>query len=587
MSDCQHTLQRRLWRNRPNLTLRLLVTGLLAAGLSTAQGQTPVPAAAPAEAARSPSEERAALEQLRATTAALIEALVAQGLLPRDKADALLRQAAPGAAPAQAPAAAAAAATQWGAPAAAGARPVQRVPYLSDTARAELRDAVRGDLLEIGRQEGWAEAWRIPTWVRGITFGGDLRVRAQSELFDKGNLPADQYRLQNDLASTPAWAPDLLNTTVDRHRLTVRARLGLQTELGEDAIAGLRLSTGGTTGPTSASQTLGNQFNRYATTWDRAFLRWTPGVTWRLEAGRMAVPFSGGSLIWPEDLALDGAMVEYRKRGGGWQFNTRGGAFALQEFSVDKRDKWLVGLQAALTYDVDPLTEFNFALGVYDFQRIEGVRETLPPPTGAREGTVPYLTSSYPDSVRSKGNTLININDPTSTSRPTWGLASRFRPVHISTGMRWLAFAPLETGFSLDYLQNTGFDLADIQRRAGDSRVSLIAEKTKGFELRAFVGTQGTEQPGDWQLFGSIRQFERDAWPDGFTDTTWNGGGTNYKGWQLGGNYALDRSLRLGLRWTSTRNLDDGVIAPLVPTGTLSAAPFKLDVLQVELTSRF
>jgi hypothetical protein len=45
--------------------------------------------------------------------------------------------------------------------------------------------------------------------------------------------------------------------------------------------------------------------------------------------------------------------------------------------------------------------------------------------------------------------------------------------------------------------------------------------------------------------------------------------------------------LRLGWRWTSTRNLDDGVIAPLAPTGTLSAAPFKVDVLQIELNSRF
>lgn len=565
--------------------LGLLAGGLIAAGSGQAQPQPQPQPQAPAVASRNLNEERTALEQLRATTVALIEALVTQGLLPRDKADALLRQAASSAS-AEPAASAAPAAPQWGTPL-VGSRPVQRVPYLSDTARAELREVVRGDLLEIGRQEGWAEPWRIPNWVRGASISGDLRVRAQSEFFGNGNLPADQYRLQNDLASTPAWAPDLLNTTVDRHRLTLRARLALQAELGEDAIAGLRLSTGGTTGPASASQTLGNQFNRYATTWDRAFLRWTPGVTWRLEAGRMAVPFNGSNLIWPEDLSLDGALLEYRKRGGGWQFNTRGGAFALQEFSVDKRDKWLLGLQAALTWELDPLTEFNFSLGYYDFQRIEGVRESQPAPSGAREGTVPYLTSAYPDSVRSKGNTLININDPTSTARPTWGLASRFRPLHISTGMRWLAFAPLETGFSLDYLQNTGFDLADIGRRAGDSRVSLVAEKTKGFELRGFVGTQGTEQAGDWQLFGAIRLFERDAWPDGFTDTTWHGGGTNYKGWQLGGSYALDRSLRLGLRWTSTRNLDDGVIAPLVPTGTLSAAPFKLDVLQVELTSRF
>ncbi len=547
---------------------------LLACGLSAlpATAQTADPAA-----------ERAALESLRATTTALIEALVAQGLLPRDKADALLRQAATPA-PASAPAPASPA---WGTPA-AGARPVQRVPFLSDTARAEIREAVRNDVLAQGREEGWAEAWRIPPWVRSITLSGDVRARLQSELFGDGNLPADQYRLQNELGITPAWAPDLVNTTVDRHRLTLRARLGLQAELGEDAIAGLRLSTGTTSGPASASQTLGNQFNRLTATFDRAFVRWTPGTRWRLEAGRMGVPFTGSTLLWPEDLNLDGVLVEKRWRGGGnWQLNTRAGAFPLQEFSVDKRDKWLVGLQAALSWDIEPLTEFQLAVAYYDFQRIEGVRESTLPPSGSREGTVPYLGSAYPDSVRSKGNTLININAPDSLARPTWGLASRFRPVNVTAGLRWLAFAPLEVGVVFDYVKNTGFDLADIQRRAGDTRVALVAEKTQGFELRGFIGSQGTERPGDWQIFGALRQSERDAWPDGFTDTTWHSGGTNYKGWSLGGQYALDRSLRLALRWTSTRNLDDNVIAPLAPTGTLSSAPFKVDVLQVELNSRF
>lgn len=549
----------------------IFIAALLAA--SPAGAQTTAPDAA---------IERAALEQLRATTTALIEALVTQGLLPRDKADALLRQATAPARPVAGPG--------WGQPAATAqnAQNVQRVPYLSDTARAELRDAVRNDVMDIGRTEGWAEAWRIPLWVRGMTFSGDVRVRAQSELLGDGNLPADQYRLQTELASTPAWAPDLVNTTEDRHRLTVRARLALQAELGETAIAGLRLTTGNTSGPASGSQTLGNNFNRFTATWDRAFVRWTPGVTWRLEAGRMAVPFTGSTLLWPDDLSLDGVLVENRWRGGGnWQLNTRGGAFPLQEFNVDSRDKYLLGLQAALSWDLNPLTEFTLALGYYDFQRIEGVRETRLPPSGSLAGTVPYLTTAYPDSLRSKGNTLININDPTSLAAPTWGLASRFRPVNVTAGLRWLEFAPLELGVVFDYVKNTGFDLADIQRRANDSRVSLVNEKTQGFELRGYVGSQGTEQPGDWQLFGAIRQFERDAWPDGFTDTTWHAGGTNYKGWSIGGHYALERSLRLGWRWTSTRNLDDGVISPLAPSGTLSSAPFKVDVLQIELNSRF
>jgi Putative porin len=63
-------------------------------------------------------------------------------------------------------------------------------------------------------------------------------------------------------------------------------------------------------------------------------------------------------------------------------------------------------------------------------------------------------------------------------------------------------------------------------------------------------------------------------------------GGTNYQGWQLGGHYAFDRRTSLGFRLTSTRNLEDGVTdANGVPTA--SNNPLKIDVLQVDLNTRF
>ena len=98
---------------------------------------------------------------------------------------------------------------------------------------------------------------------------------------------------------------------------------------------------------------------------------------------------------------------------------------------------------------------------------------------------------------------------------------------------------------------------------------------------------------GDWNAFVALRKFERDAWVDAFTDTTWHLGGTNYKGYSLGGAYTLDHNTNFGLRWTSTRNLDDGqrfLAVPGDPTsvsGNLSSAPLKIDVIQVEVSSKF
>lgn len=547
------------------------------------------------------ANEAAALEQLRNTTFALIEALVTQGLLTRERADALLAQARtplPAAAPAPGAAAGAAgvpAPGQWGTPATpptvstgANGRTVQRVPFLSETVRNELRESIKLDVLEQARAEGWADSRQIPAWARRFTLGGDVRVRLQSERFGSGNLPAEDYRLQNELASTPAWAPDLLNTTNDRDRLTLRARLELGMRAGDDTTAGLRLSTGTTSGPGSSSTTLGNNFNRQTVVIDRAFVRWEPRFDMRFTAGRMAVPFFGTDLAWPDDLSLDGvaAQGDITLASGLFAFASAG-AFPLQEFAVDKRDKWLYGVQAGIDWTPDDVWNLRAALGVYDFQRIEGVREIQPPPTGPRAGTVPYLTSEYPASARQKGNTLINLNDPTSTAAPVWGLASRFRPVNLSLGLTYKAWLPYELGLTFDYLRNTGFDVADIERRALDARVRLVAEKTRGLQLRGTFGVPRLEEKGQWQLFAALRQFERDAWPDAFTDTTWHGGGTSYKGWALGGSWALDRSASLGLRWTSTRNLDDGVVSPFAPGGTLSSAPLRIEVLQMDLNARF
>jgi len=573
------------------------LAALCAAAPAVAQTVAPAPAAEPATMQTAtpaatptapPGADAAALQQLRATTLALIDALVQQGLLTRERADALLRQAQTQAA---APAAAAAAG-QWGTPRAdAATRAVQRVPYLSETARAELREQLRNDVLAQAREEGWADSRQIPEWSRRLRFYGDLRVRAQSDLFDRDNLPADEYQLQNLLASTPAWSPDLTNTTADRHRLSLRARLGVDARVGDDTSAGLRLSTGSSSsGATSASQTLGNGFNKLGVTLDRAWLRWEPRYNARLQAGRIATPFFGTDLLWPDDLSLDGVAGsgEWTLASGLYAYG-HAGAFALEENALSSRDKWLFGLQAGLDWAFSHHGQLRVGLAVYDFHNVAGVRESALAPSGAAASTTAYRVSEYSRSLRLRGNTLINLNDPTNTGTPVWGLASKFRPVNLSAALtlKPLSDQPHQLQASLDWVKNTAFDIEDIARRANDARVRDVLARTSGVQLRLQLGHPQLTAAGQWQVFGALRRFERDAWLDGLTDTTWHGGGTNYQGWSLGGQYAIDRQLSLGLRWTATRNLDDRVLSTTFPQGTLSGAPLKLDVFQLDLNARF
>ena len=557
---------------------RRLTLGLAGLGLvASVAAQSAAPAVPVAGAG-----ERSELEQLRATTLALIQALVDQGLISRERADSLLRQAA-----AKAPQPLVAAQPpQWGSP-----PTTVRVPYIPEALKAQIKEDIRNDVLATARDEGWADSRKIPPWVRGFTLEGDIRVRAQGELFDAGNVPAELFRSQ---VESPAWAPDLLNTQTSRQRLTLRARLGALAKVSDDVSGGLRIVAAGTTGQASGSTTLGNDFNRLAASFDRAWLRWEPRYDLRIEGGRMANPFFGGDLLWPDDLSLDGVVLRAdRDLAPGVLAFATVGAFPLEEFAVSKADKWLYGLQLGTDWAVSDRVQLRLGLAVYDFQHMEGVRESDPPPTGARAGTVPYQLGQYSAAVRQKGNTLINLNDPTSTAAPVWGLASKFRPINLSAAVSFSHFDPYQIGLSFDYVKNTGFDIADIRQRAGTDAVNTLLPKTSGFQLRGQFGTQKLAERGDWQGFLAFRKFERDAWIDAFTDTTWHLGGTNYKGFSLGANYALDHNTTFGARWTSTRNLDDGVRFLAVPTdptsvsGNLSSAPLKIDVIQLEVQSRF
>lgn len=529
------------------------------------------------------ADERAELEQLRATTHALIQALVDSGLISPEKAQALVQQA-QRARPAEAAAAG---------PAATPARNVVRIPYVSETAKAEMREQIKQEVLAQARSERWGEPGALPGWLSRIGLEGDVRVRLQREFFSKDNITPNDinggYRSQDQ---TPAWAPDLTNTTHDRDRVTLRARLGVSGKLGDGWAAGLRVATGSDASPVSTSQTLAGSdghLGKYQLWLDRAFVQWEPGQGTTLVAGRFANPFFGTDLSWPSDLNFDGLAASHRR-----SFSDRAavfahaGAFPLQEFSTSGSDKWLYGGQIGGEWKPDERTQLTLGLAYYDFNRIEGHASDQATPSGVDAGVVPYLTSQYPRSVRQKGNTLIRLNQSPleTTDSPIWGLASKFRPIDLTLAASFHHFAPVTVRASFDYIKNTAFDLEDIRRRSLTPALEL-KDKTTAMQARVTVGSARVDKPGDWQAGFTWRRIERDAWPDAFTDTTWHLGGTNYDGWSLSGEYGIGPGTSLGLRWTSTRNLDDGQSLLFNGQKNFSNADLKIDVLQVELNSRF
>lgn len=153
------------------------------------------------------------------------------------------------------------------------------------------------------------------------------------------------------------------------------------------------------------------------------------------------------------------------------------------------------------------------------------------------------------------------------------------RPVNLSSAITLKQFAPVEA-LAPDRVKNSAFDIADISRRAGVPLDGLLSKRSTGLQARLTLGAQRIGNPGDWQATAALRCFERDAWVDGFTDTSWHGGGTGYRGWALGGSYAIDRRTSLGQRLTSSRNQDDSDRDADGPAKR-SSAPLRVDVLQL------
>jgi hypothetical protein len=77
----------------------------------------------------------------------------------------------------------------------------------------------------------------------------------------------------------------------------------------------------------------------------------------------------------------------------------------------------------------------------------------------------------------------------------------------------------------------------------------------------------------DWQLALTYRYLERDAVLDAFTDSDFHLGGTNSKGFIVGGQYGLSKSTSLSARWLSSQEI--------------TGLPLSINTLQLQFNAKF
>lgn len=521
------------------------------------------------------AQERADVEQLQATTQALIETLVESGVLTRESASKLL--------------AVAKAKVQAQAPVAElgkDGKKVVRVPYVPESVKNEMRNQIKEEVLVQARNERWGEPGAYPEWTRRFKFEGDFRLREERTRLSPDNTAALDYQ-----TTALTRAADIVqsassinkqanfNTQDDSSRMRLRARLGATATLSDEVSATLRLSTGNTSDRTSTNQTLGQYFNKYSVVVDQAYVALQPfGQQLTLSGGRLPNPFFSTDLVWADDLGFEGVAVTAKKdvfaNGSGF---VTAGYFPLSENRPGtSRSRSLIGVQTGLDMKFGASSNrLKIGLAVYDYKGIEGQQEDLNSYYLEREYATRY---EYPSGFRQRGNTLFNVRAPGDAAAATYGLASGFRELNLTAALDLVNLLPQPLRITGDYVKNLKFSRNEIEQRTG---VALTDGKDYGFLAKVQVGAMQTLKRGDWNASLAYRYLGSDAVLDAFTNSDFGLGGTNNKGFILGLNYGIFNNTWLSARWMSSNPIHS------YSPGSLTPTKLSVDTVQLELNARF
>jgi hypothetical protein len=547
-------------------------------------------------------------------TGRLIELLVKRGVLGREDANALLAEAKAekaktakvAAKPAKAAPAGAAVATATAAGAAPPEEPVApgtvRVTYVPQFVRNQIAQQVRADLMQTANSGQSGQAVLAPAVPDRFHFFGDLRIRGELDQLSKSNSPFPDFAalssgspFDTSTAQTNGQVP-LLDTTHDRSRERLRARAGVDVDIDDGVTAEIRIATGNDGSPVTSNQTLGQNgdFTKYAVWLDRGFVKATPSDWLTAYAGRMPNPFWTTDMIYYDDLGFDGFAAtmapRFDKHWGGFLtvgafpvFNT---AFNFGSTSVggsySSRNAWLFAAQAGTEWQASKQISAKFAAGYFDYSNTAG---KISSPCTIVFATDTCNTDSSRTLFPGYGNTMIPIRDiiaapTTSTGVMTqpqyFGLASPFRILDVHSQLNLDMFKPIGVSFDAEFAMNMAYDRSRITAlyvNGFHSSIGLPETGNKAGLIRVNVGAPQIVARWDWNMSLAYKYIESDSVLASLNDPDFHLGGTNAKGFVLGGNLGIARNTWLTAKWLSSTQV--------------AGAPYSVDVIQADLNVKF
>lgn len=565
-----------------------------------------------------------------------VKMLVEEGIISPEKGAALARRAAQAQADARAKTQAQAQAQAAAAPApSAPATQVTeltpapagtiRVPYVPAKVREQIREELRTEVMAQAKAEGWAAPDQAaPGWIRNVRLMGDLRFRSASQFYAKTNsnqilnVPEFNATGPHDITSGAPFAVPLLNATNDRiNKLQIRARMGAEATIADHFQVGFQLATGDDAGPISTNATLMGGLRKRDIWLQLAYAKGepVPGVTgW---VGRFVSPFTYTDLLYDPDLAFDGVagqldVAKILGHSDDFMLAIRGGAFPLDpgddnfpSLSFSKRnfrDRYIFSGQVEIGKKFAGDIDARLAGAYHDFTYMRGhVSDPCDVYTLDVASTFCSTDALVPLNP-TKGNTLMflrTFDTSQQGSSPLFepqllGLKYAFRlidingsvSVPISDGVRVKVTGDFIHNFGVDPRNNCGEgpsggpinNVTDVVCGTGATgRWIGSADAWAGYFSIGHPELFGTNvrlaERGAWAVNAGYKRLGSDAVPDAFTDSDFHLGGTNTKGYFVGGAWAPYRNIVLGARWLSANEI--------------VGDPFSIDVLQLDLNLAF
>jgi hypothetical protein len=526
----------------------------------------------PALSAAEGQSEQQSLEELRNTVVNLLQALVDKGLMTREQAELLVKQA-------QDKAAADAAKN---AQAAKEEENAVRVPYVPQIVKDEISkqvaEEVKPEVVQSVVAEAKTEKWGVPAalpeWLARVRPFGDVTFRGQADMYAKDNFPNAilDFNGINAAGGIGKDAFPFLNTTENRDRFRLRARLGLDADLSPNFTSEIRLSSGSLTDPGSESQTEGTYGQRYAVAIDRAYIRWTSSPSGQFsaltaEGGRFENPwFSPTELVYARDLQFEGVAGAARWGFGGGDparsqvFASFGAIPELEVPTEISENKWLLGAQLGGNLRWAGGTQhLQIAGAYYDFVHVTGV-------LNSPESTLTNVTA--PAFIR-YGNTVFDISNTTDPTVNLFALASHFRLLDLAASYE-LSFHRYTLTLAGEAVRNIGYKLADIEAL---TQQPIASPQYHGYVADISFGDPVVLERGAWRARIGYRYVQSDAVIDAWTDADFHEGGTNAEGYYLWGDLGLAKNVWLRMRYFSGNEI--------------TGPRYGVDIVQVDLNTRF